>query len=260
VHGEERRVFAEGHMDKAPLAVVASCSTSLYGGTKIRFRSKLVDGNLRRVQCLLDQSAMHALYRNHFNAVDVMNRQSQGPGCLTNAWATYNVRHRLFAASMSACFTNAYQAWLQVHNLTPSTYSQSKFKLDLAHSMLQMMREMRAGGSSREFTPECNPGEGMPSDAAASEIFHGHLPTKSDKRLLCCLYKAAQTGLKCQTCGVYFCNPGSDRQCMMQHLEQAVAGTTQGVPKRSGQTRPFKAAWKFSCVYVCRAGQGSCGR
>jgi hypothetical protein len=175
---------------------------------------------------------MHALCRNHFNTVDVMNRLSQGPGCLTNAWATCNVRHRLFAASMSMCVTNAYQAWLQMHNLTPSTYSQSKFKLDLARSMLQMMREMRAGFSSRGFTPECNPRVGMLSDAAASEIFHGHLPTKSDKRLLFCLCKAAQTGLKCQTCGVYFCNPGSGRQCMMQHLAQAVAGTSQGVPKR----------------------------
>jgi hypothetical protein len=106
--GEERRVFAGEHMDKAPLVMVASCSTSLYGGTKIRTCSKLVDGTVRRVQYQLDQSAMHALYRNHFNAVDVMTWLSQGPGCLTKAWATYNVWHRLFAASMSACVTNAH--------------------------------------------------------------------------------------------------------------------------------------------------------
>jgi hypothetical protein len=36
----------------------------------------------------------------------------------SKAWATYVARHRLFAASLSACVTNAYQAWLHVHALT----------------------------------------------------------------------------------------------------------------------------------------------
>jgi hypothetical protein len=62
--------------------------------------------------------------------------------------------------------------------------------------LLQMMQELRAGGSSRRCTAECNPGVGMPSDAATSEIFHGHLPTKADKRLLCDVCKSAHTGLK----------------------------------------------------------------
>jgi hypothetical protein len=35
VNGEERRVFAGGHIEMAPLVLVASCSRSLYGGTKI---------------------------------------------------------------------------------------------------------------------------------------------------------------------------------------------------------------------------------
>jgi hypothetical protein len=94
-------------MDKATLVVVASCSTSLHGGTKIRIRGKMVDGKIQHIQYSLDPPAMHALYRNNFNAVDVMNIFSQGPGCLSNAWQTYDVRHRLFAASLSAFVTNA---------------------------------------------------------------------------------------------------------------------------------------------------------
>jgi hypothetical protein len=30
----QQYVFVGGHMDKAPLVLVSSCSTSLYGGTK----------------------------------------------------------------------------------------------------------------------------------------------------------------------------------------------------------------------------------
>jgi hypothetical protein len=80
-----------------------------------RYRSRLVDGQLQRTRYTLEEPAMHALYRNKFNAVDVVNHLSQGPGCLSEAWATYNVVHCLFAGSLSACVTNAYQVWLQTN-------------------------------------------------------------------------------------------------------------------------------------------------
>jgi hypothetical protein len=80
VNGTKSKVFAGGHMDRAPLVLVASCSTSLYGGTKRRYRSRLVGREQERVVHTLEQPKMHALYRNNFNAVDVMNRLSQGPG------------------------------------------------------------------------------------------------------------------------------------------------------------------------------------
>jgi hypothetical protein len=138
LNGTKRKVFAGGHMDRAPLVLVASCSTSLYGGTKQRYRSRLVGREQQRVVYTLEQPKKHALYRNHFNAVDVTNRQSQGPGCLSSAWSTYNVRHRLFAASLSTCVTNTYSAWLQVHQITTQHYLQKKFKLELADSMIKL--------------------------------------------------------------------------------------------------------------------------
>jgi hypothetical protein len=128
-------------MDNAHLVVVASCSTSLHVGTKIRFlnRGQLVDGRIQHAQYSVDQPAMHALYCNSFHAVDVMNRLLQGPGCLSNAWQTYDVRQRLFAASLSACATNAYQGWIQEQNLTSSEYSQCNLQLDLALQLAQVI-------------------------------------------------------------------------------------------------------------------------
>jgi hypothetical protein len=91
-------------MDKAPLMVVASCSRSLHGGTKLRKCGKLVDGKMH-VQYSVDQPAMHARSRNNFNAFDVMNRLSQGPSCLSDAWQTYNVRcHTTLTISTSFYF------------------------------------------------------------------------------------------------------------------------------------------------------------
>jgi hypothetical protein len=80
---------------------------------------------------------MHALYRSHFNAVDVMNRLSRGPGCLSKAWATYNVVLHLFAASLSACVTNAYQVWLQTRHLSSTEHPQNKSELDYSRAESQ---------------------------------------------------------------------------------------------------------------------------
>lgn len=233
VEGEQRTVFAGGHMDKAPLVVVASCATSLHGGTKLRYRSKLVEGQMRRVCYQLDQPQMHALYRNNFNAVDVMNRLSQGPGCLSKAWATYNALHRLFAASLSACVTNAYQAWLQVHGLTSADYPQTNFKLDLAESLFVMMRELRAGRPSQRRTQEADEASEAPGDSLGLfEVFNEHVPINSQKRLMCDICKKNQTKLMCQKCDTYMCNPATGRQCMVVHMAHGVAGTAQGAGKR----------------------------
>jgi hypothetical protein len=88
--------------------------------TMQRYCSRLVGGEQQFVVYTLEQPKMHALYHSIFNAVDVMNRLSQGPVCLSSTWSTYHVRHRLFAASLSTynCVTYAYSAWLQVYQLT----------------------------------------------------------------------------------------------------------------------------------------------
>jgi hypothetical protein len=118
---------------------------------------------------------------------------------------------------MSACATTAFQSWLQVHSLTPSTYSQSKFQLD----------NTRSAAYDARSCVQVAPLEGVLPSAIREWVchqmqhlwsFHGHLLTKADKRLLCDVCKSAQTGLKCQSCGVYMCKLGSGRQCIIRRL------------------------------------------
>jgi hypothetical protein len=180
----------------------------LYGGTKQRYRSRLVGGEQQRVVYTLEQPKMFALYRHNFIAVDVMNRLSQGPGCLYIAWRTYNVHHRLFAASLSTCMTNANSAWLQVHQLTTQHYPQKKFTVELAESSIKKMHEVRSNGEVQAR------GRAAPPEAAESSItrvppaFQGHRPKVSEKHLVCVVCKQHQSGLVCE-CEAHICSPST---------------------------------------------------
>ena len=233
ISGKKRKLYAGGHMGKAPLVLVASCSTSLPGEPQVRHRSFFANGEVQRNQYQPAQPKMHALYRKNFNAVDVSNRLAEGPNCLSDAWRTRQVLHRLVAASLSTCVTNAYQAWMQVHALTSATYPQQQFKIDLAESLFKMHNEMLAGrlGRGRRSTqakPAADDHLRVP-DRFASHAF-GH----TDERRMCDVCSARQTNLKC-SCGTYVCAEGKKndvRHCMLQHLDGALAGTQPGSKKR----------------------------
>jgi hypothetical protein len=137
----------------------------------------------------------------------------------------------LFAASLSTCITNAYQAWLQKHGLTSAEYPQNQFKLDLAEGLMKLMRELRAGRSSRSSTRELDIDDTVGSEDGTA-IFNGHVPVKPDMRLLCDVCKAAQTTINCQGCGVHLCSPATGRQGMAVHMAQGVAGSATGISKR----------------------------
>jgi len=106
-----RPIFAGGHMDKQPLLLCASTGTSLDGEQKVRYRSKLVQGELVKARYTLDQPQMHALYRNNFNAVDLFNKASLQPGTLCDTWKTKKAHRRLFASSWAWIETNAMLAF-----------------------------------------------------------------------------------------------------------------------------------------------------
>ena len=54
---------------------------------------------------------MHALYRKHFNAVDLFNKASLQPGTVTDVWKTKKAHMRLFAATWAWIETNGMMAY-----------------------------------------------------------------------------------------------------------------------------------------------------
>jgi hypothetical protein len=97
---------------------------------------------------------------------------------------------------------------------------------------MKQMQELRAGRSSRASGRELDIDDTVAASEDGTAIFNGHVPAKTDKRLLCDVCKAAQTTLKCQGCGVHLCSPATSRQCMTVHMAQGVAGTATGISKR----------------------------
>ncbi|NBX97284.1 hypothetical protein EBQ81_00260, partial [bacterium] len=62
-------MWAGGHQDKQPLLLCATTGTSLPGEKKVRYRSRLENGNIVKVRYELEQPDMHATYRKYAPAV-----------------------------------------------------------------------------------------------------------------------------------------------------------------------------------------------
>jgi hypothetical protein len=99
------------------------------------------------------------------------------------------------------------------------------------------LTKLRAGGSSRGHSKVRSGKEAAPAGSSPLEIIYGHTHMKSEKGLLCDLCRGAQTSLRCRQCGVYFCNPATGWQCMIEHMWQGVEGvaTVTGKCKRADQ-------------------------
>jgi hypothetical protein len=145
---------------------------------------------------------------------------------------------------------------MQEHNLTSSVHSQGEFKLDLALSLAQMMRKMRAGGSSRGATPERHQEDSVLADVSGAAAFNGHVPIKTAFRLQCDVCKGAQTTLKCQKSGFTSAIPhlvGTAWHCTWQKGLRAFP--TECPSARDGM-RGSQAIFGIFGVHVGRAGRG----
>ena len=214
--GEVHPVFAGGHMDKAPLLLCATTGTSLPGEKKVRYRSKLVHGNLVKSKYELEQPNMHALYRKYFNAVDRFNKASMQPGTLPDVWQTKSAWHRLFAATVSWMETNAFLA-----------YNQSREQNDKL-TKGQWYAALSDACVNNPFAPV------LPR--AVVEFMVGHSGLAQSKQGLCWICKH-KTNWKC-SCGRAICSNVTRakrvngalearpvaRDCLLAHLSQVQQG------------------------------------
>ena len=109
-HGE-CTFYAGAHMDKKPMLVVTNCSTSLPGQSVERKRREFVDGVIVCSKYVCTQPEMHDMYRRHFNAIDLFNRDCFGSHSLQFAVTTKSWSRRMFLAVLGMCETNALNAY-----------------------------------------------------------------------------------------------------------------------------------------------------
>jgi hypothetical protein len=218
--GVERPVLAGAHMDKKPLLLCATCSTSLPGEPKVRYRSRLHNGVVEKSTYTLEQPQMHALYRANFNAVDMFNRMSLAPGSLVEVWQTPRAWHRVFAGVLSFIETNAFFAF--------NAYNDMRVKLTKA----QWHSTLADALVNNPFLPRA------PEQVLSAEALEGHGTLTRGKQARCamCPNRSVQ---RCQ-CGVALCSPMTGRKCVAQHVVAAALGESEARPRCVG--RPRKTA------------------
>ena len=203
-------MLAGGHCDKKPLLLVATCSTSLQGPTKTRYRSKLVNGQIQRATFTLDQPMMHALYRQHFNAVDQFNRLATGPRNVTEIWHTKNVWDRLFAATLAMVEVNAFLAYTQHCGAEAKKMTRHQWRLSLSSGLI--LNKYLVQNSVLPCSPAL---------AARGEKSHMYMVPLGKQ--LRCQHCTKRTSLAC-ACGDAVCNPSTGRTCFATHVLEAQQG------------------------------------
>ena len=200
-------------MDKQPLMLCASTGTSLPGEQKVRYRHKLVRGELVKTTYTLDQPDMHAQYRKYFNAVDKFNKAALQPGTLSDVWRTKKAHRRLFAATWAWVETNAQLAYNKYNPATKLT--KREWYLALSDACLN--------------NPFCPP---RPRLQPVSSV-HTALQKSSQGR--CCLC-TRKTGWKCG-CGRPFCGnvTRAKQRGGGEGRAQGVLQGSPGCPKGGGR-------------------------
>jgi hypothetical protein len=94
---------------------------------------------------------------------------------------------------------------------------------------MNQTREPRAGRFSRASSRELDIDDTVAASEDGTAIFNGHVPVKTDKRLLCDVCKAAQTTIRLWCSSVQ----PSDRQTVHDRAHgTGVAGTATCISKR----------------------------
>jgi hypothetical protein len=83
-------LLAAGDKDKQPMTLLGTASTSNIGEAMQRACSVLkADGTFEVMKFVLEQWAIHSIYRRNFNAIDMHSPKRQGPTCFEDTWKTH---------------------------------------------------------------------------------------------------------------------------------------------------------------------------
>jgi hypothetical protein len=93
------------------MLLLTTCGTTLMGPAVTRVRRVYEEGEVKRTEYQIAQPNMHDIYRRHFNAVDLFNRDCFGSHSLQFAIQTKCWWRRMFLALLGMCETNALKAY-----------------------------------------------------------------------------------------------------------------------------------------------------
>jgi hypothetical protein len=88
--GQEWTLLAARDKDKHPMTLLGTAGTSNVGEAMQRAYNVLnADGTFEVMKFVLEQWAIHSIYRRNFNAIDMHSSKRQGPTCFEDTWKTH---------------------------------------------------------------------------------------------------------------------------------------------------------------------------
>ena len=241
-NGQSWDINAVAHMDKQPLLLVATCSTTLPGDPAVRKRTHLgLDGSWQAVEYHLKQPEISALYRKYFNKIDVHNHIRHSTPSFSDVWGTNTWWHRDFAEMLGFIQTNAHLAWNHFSpqgKALPLHYKQFQKKLAarlinnkfLTQEDVEMCLGKRSRGSAGfDSDSDSEGGDSDGGGGASRNVRHHtlkHIDGSSGSRQLRCSVCSKKCSFYC-SCGgpesvypsVCLCGTATGRECYARHIQ-----------------------------------------
>eukprot|EP00873_Tetraselmis_striata_P019419 jgi/Tetstr1/439683/TSEL_028102.t1 len=151
--GERCQVYASSWQDTQPMLLVhTSCSDALAPHAD-RLKSKYKDGKVTKILYTVDQRASHAMYRQHFNAIDIKNKMSIGPNTVAKGWAARNTVICFWLYCLAVIETNAYCAYTTLTN----NANMSRHEWNVPWPMRSFRRARRSSAAVQQAPPPSPP-------------------------------------------------------------------------------------------------------
>ena len=128
------------------MTLLGNAGTSNMGEAMQRAYSVLkADGTFEVMKFVLEQWAIHSVYRRNFNAIDMHNSKRQGPTCFEDTWKTHRWWIREIQMLIGMSEINAFLLWKRFkpgqHQCSPDF-----FRKMLVHEMMYHPIRMREIG------------------------------------------------------------------------------------------------------------------
>lgn len=244
VGGKELTLLAAGHNKKVPLLLIATHSTMLPAGEHVkRWRTPTAEGGETWHKLVTKQTAVHKLYRENMNAVDLHNKLRQGVCAMADVWKTKDWVQRHFAELLGFLEVNIY---LSLKHFIP-TYkevSHSEFRKQLAWALLTLGK-----ADYPETVEDANSSRSGGDSTINVTAAHEYVRFPNATKHLCayCGSGAYQFCLTCHRQGlgcIAVCGRKTGRPCMQDHVrgEKVKHASWKKGKSRTPAVDPFPAA------------------
>ena len=247
--GAKHSVLASGHCDRAPMCLISSVCRGDPGKSIQRTRyymDKMLQ--MKKFVWTVDQPDTHAIYRDYFNVIDLINRGREAGTALHDIWCPQDWIKRLFSTTIGFVEGNALNAHEQLHPIATSRTGGDTQTPTTCLERVATTFAARRKVLAKELLLFAN---SLQSSQAASTIvvttprdcFHlfsehpltsinslASEPEPELRRRLKCQFCGARVPTCCKTCKITCCSPfntqrkGTNRSCLAMHLKEVQTG------------------------------------